>query len=200
MRQWLVILLAATVSACSPKQGYPGPERPEGETALVVPEITNVNTLLRGATADGIEFDSNGITLLPGKHAFLLTIQKKGDRLDCEKYSTLDTSGFDSCLADTKRSSPCDCYDYVSIIERCFHRVREVFCRDQVTLSAGKKLTLVGVGDFTKPGAELRDSTTRQTVKALKCTTDKAGEEPFTNEIGTGRFTAQQYGVATQCD
>lgn len=44
------------------------------------------------------------------------------------------------------------------------------------------------------------DTTIGQTVQELACKVTSPSSESFDESIGTGRFTAEQYGVRTACD
>ena len=196
----LLLLPLVTCSACSPVKGYPGPERPESETALVTPMLNTDSDIPRSATADGIPFGDEGITLLPGNHSIEFIFTRKGGKIDCQRLSTFDDAGYNACLSDKKHRDNCSCWDYVTIRERCLHEVRDANCAGSLTLKAATKYELRPSSTYVRPSMIVTNQSTGQSVKELSCKVSSPTSESFEESIGTGRFTAEQYGVRTACD
>jgi hypothetical protein len=195
----LAAFIVGTWSACAPIQGYQGPELPPEQVALVEPRYNSPDSLLREAAVDSIKFASKGISVLPGKHLLNLSDDQRGDKLDCERFATLDHDGYEVCLADKKHGQNCSCWDYLSIQERCFYRTRSTNCRGPFSVNAGQTYEIVPTGTFKAPSIELRQRGVPASLARFSCIGSAIREEPFLAKIGSGRFTAKQYGLITPC-
>lgn len=194
------ILWLSASTGCSPVKGYAGPERPESETATVTPFLNDEYDIPRSARIDEIPFGDTGIVVLPGKHRVEFIFTRKGGKLGCDRFSTFDDAGYNACLSDKKTRENCSCWTYVSVKERCDHEVRDVTCRENISLSAGRKYRLIATNTFAKPLIELVSDPDQRPITKLSCTADRSTSQPFEETIGTGRFLAEQYGVRTACD
>ena len=109
----LIALLLTALCSCGPIQGYPGPERPVSEIAVVSRNC--LESGLSDVSIDGLTFCLRDITLLPGKHLFYAARTDSSDPYDCETHEEFDSSGYDSCLSDREadirkgKSSPRNC-------------------------------------------------------------------------------------------
>jgi hypothetical protein len=196
----VLIISVMSATGCSPVKGYAGPERPESETATITPFLITEYDIPHSARIDDIPFGENGIVLLPGKHRIEFIFTRKGGKLGCDRFSTFDDAAYNMCLSDKKTRENCSCWDYVTVKERCDHEVRDVTCRENFSLIAGRKYRLIGTGNFAKPQLELVSDPDQKPVTRLSCTTERSASQPFEETVGTGRFLAEQYGVRTACD
>jgi hypothetical protein len=182
------------------EEGIPGPERPDTEISKIAPDFNPPEATLRDAVLDGIDFDSLGIAVLPGTHQLYVTWGARGRKLDCDRFSEFDDSGYESCLDDRKRRKDCSCWDYVEIEERCTYEVVELECQKSITTAAGRSYAIVPGGTFLSPKLELRDTANQGSSSALRCDRGRVSEEPFVSDLGSGRYSAERYGVRTACD
>jgi len=194
----IIALMIGLVCAtgCSPRQGYPGPERPLSEVAVISPGSFSSDVLYGSANVDGMDFRSNGIALLPGSHKVTVSWRLKGPKLSCEKTSDFDSWGFNSCRKQERKRNRseqnCSCWDYVSVTEVCQHEVVPVTCADKIDMEAGVEYELVPTGDLSSPQVEVM-SPVRGWL--LACKRGAATTESFETDLGTGFYTAQQAGV-----
>jgi hypothetical protein len=152
-RHDLLCLLALVVGgtlgclvSCTPIKGYAGLERPKGQIALVTVSSESINT----ATADGAEFGSAGISLLPGSHSFQLAVSH-GDRpYNCRPYTVLDTYGFDACQREReedirkekRRPRECLLSAYTKHRKACLRDYHDSACEITLSLVPGKEYEL----------------------------------------------------------
>jgi hypothetical protein len=96
-RTHFIILLSFFCLACAPRQGYPGPERPLSEVSVIRRGSLSSDILFGSGSVDGLEFNSFGVAVLPGRHTVAVKWRLKGPKLSCESYGDFDSSGYDYC-------------------------------------------------------------------------------------------------------
>jgi hypothetical protein len=129
-----------------PLQGYPGPERPKEEIALVSVSSSYINE----AVVNGQAFGVVGINLMPGSYRFELSASHGGPPYSCRPYTTVNTSGFEKCLkkreADIRKGKEdpkeCELFTYTEYRQTCLRDYRDFACMITLTLLPGKKYEL----------------------------------------------------------
>ena len=94
----LLLLSIISLLSCSPVKGYQGPELPENKIATVYVASGNKNLEVYRCSTSGQEFNTSGISLLPGEHRFDLAIAIFGSPYDCLENTKFDTYGYRRCL------------------------------------------------------------------------------------------------------
>ena len=138
----LGLLTALSLVACSPIQGYPGPELPPERVATFMASYSSSDIDLDGVAVAGVDFVSRGVTLLPGPHDFTARGIALGETEDCDYYGQMDYSGFKKCREKASDENHCNCYDYLEIRKRCYRQVRNFTCDGSLNGEAGKTYTL----------------------------------------------------------
>ena len=148
--RWLCALvvggLLGCLVSCAPIKGYTGQERPKEQIALVAVASESINT----ATADGVEFGSAGISLLPGNHNFQLSVSHGERPYNCRPYTILDTYGFDACQKEReedirkekKRPRECLLSSYTQHRQACLRNYHDSVCEITLSLAPGKAYEL----------------------------------------------------------
>ncbi len=156
-----LLLSIITLISCSPTKGYPGPELPENKIATVYVTSDNKNLEVYRCSTSGQEFNTSGITLLPGEHRFDLAIAILGSPYDCQENTKFDSSGYRSCLDDQDRArrknkSPTACYEstYTKTYYGCFRKYLYANCSLSDNLEANTKYELNSSSSiYTNPPA-----------------------------------------------
>ena len=204
MKRTAVFLLLPflMLAACGPTQGYVGPELPAEKVALVKPSFDSSLSLER-AVADGFTFSSSGITLLPGKHLFSLSLEFEEPPFDCDYYSTFDSSGYRQCLRDEwkedkdgrrYRNKTCECRDYITVRSRCQKYVTDESCSIELDTIAGREYRL----EVAKRG-ERTTVTSYDLAGSAKplvedCVSSGRRIETDDEYVGTGTSASYRYG------
>ncbi len=63
------------LASCSPSKGYLGPTLPPEELAIVYYGACDNGSTIGKASSEGVEFDSSGIALLPGKRMIYVSAE-----------------------------------------------------------------------------------------------------------------------------
>ena len=201
----LIALFFVLLPACSPVKGYSGPELPDNLVSFVGLSYDSDDIEVPRATAKGIEFGSNGINLLPGKQQLDLSVKVKEPPFNCVAYPTMDRSSYESCLEDyykdlrdkDRKSSPrrCDCYDYLTVRERCDRRVHDGTCQIDFDSTAGNRyeIRISNVGQ--EAAVDVHQTGNYRSVGDGKCNTSGGHTETEDSYVGTGESTARSHGI-----
>lgn len=148
-------LLAGTLAACAPLQGYPGPELPDEQVSIIVakePASSRVgpSKILR-VSLDGIAFGATGIAVLPGQHEIDVFLEQLENKRNCVAHQEIDRLGYEACLrrefANRYRRRgtwfPCLIRDYTNISYFCDVDVHESDCHYEVATEAGQRYDLI---------------------------------------------------------
>lgn len=144
-----VVFLGAgliTLVSCAPTRGYVGPELPKEQVAVVSLDADQI----KSATADGLAFDSSGISLLPGDHRFQFVGSQGDNPYNCRPYSRVDSYGFERCQKEreddirNRKKDPRECQlsQYTKHRQTCLRNYRDVSCETTLTLQPGREYEL----------------------------------------------------------
>lgn len=175
----ILLICLFLLNSCSPTKGYVGPDLPETELAIVYFDDCNSGLNKVRANSEGIEFDSNGISLLPGKHNFDSFIEYPQRPYDCIPQTNFDQSGYDSCLRrrqealskpNSKYVPTCYISDYQKTVYLCLQSFRQYVCALSESLSKGQKYDLCAyqIQGFVR--LKLSTHSQSQTLKENDCT------------------------------
>lgn len=115
---FLLLLLFSSLNACSPVQGYLGPPLPKEQVATVYLKSCDSKIENIRASTDGIQFSTNGITVLPDEKTFDLSVNLLGKKYECTHHKEFDSYGYDNCwrrreeAIRKKKSKIPDCHRY----------------------------------------------------------------------------------------
>lgn len=131
-------MTAYTLQGCT-VQGYPGPERPDSETALIEVEYSTSDMELQSVTVDGYKARF-GVRVLPGTHRLAASASAKDPLTNCSESSSFDAYGYAQCKR--KENTFCDCYDYFTVTETCERPLHDSECTGTVVTRAAEKYAL----------------------------------------------------------
>ena len=188
-------------ASCSPVKGYSGPDLPDTQLALIGYRFNSDEVDIDRATANQIEFFSSGIKLLPGHADLSLRIQTKEPPVNCVEYPNFDSYGYNDCRDDARKASEkgdtpksCDCFDYLSIHQRCSQTVHDANCSATAALSQGRRYRLQVYKSSAGAGVTIEEEGAPKPVGYGSCQMLGTSERTIENSLGSGRYTANQYG------
>lgn len=126
--------LPIILSACDPIRGYPGPELPPEQVALVKLEYDSSIIEVARRAADGQDFYGPGITLLPGSHSLEVNFGRVSGPPQCRSTAQVDYYDLNKCRKDPKRS--CICHDFVEVYQYCSTPMISYACNGFMELQA----------------------------------------------------------------
>lgn len=145
----LLLLSISSFLSCSPVKGYQGPELPDDKIATVYVASGNKNLEVYRCSTSGQEFNTSGISLLPGEHRFDLAIAIFGSPYNCLENTKFDSYGYRRCLdnqneARRKNKSYSTCYEssYEKTYYNCFRKYLYANCSLTNNLEANTKYEL----------------------------------------------------------
>lgn len=191
----LFLASALLLPACSPVKGYPGPERPETELSIIETD-TEDGVAINEETVDGIEVGYGGIAMLPGTHEYFGRAGIAEEPFNCRPYSDFNSSGFYECEKDRRKKNEyndCDCFDYLTIRESCQQVVKEGNCRMSFKTKAGERYQLAVGMNAGSPAVRVLTKS-NAFVASGKCDKDNTRNTTVERYVGSGRYTANQYG------
>lgn len=161
------------ISACGPTQGYPGPERPDSETALVEPTGDEDISIRVGE----YDFKYRGIRLLPGKYTFSVDYSYKDTPYDCRQSEEFNHYGYQSCRDEQSKEirknsryvRDCDPDDYYDRYEECLVPYFDSMCSLSAKVEAGKSYEMTFGIRGVSGAPELREAVAHRIVEVGKC-------------------------------
>lgn len=197
----LLLLLCVTFfnTACAPIKGYPGPERPDQELAILEWELDSQNIEVANATTAGVEFSSSGIKLLPGPNRLSFGVTVKGYRHSCDTYGDMNYSSYEDCMDDVDKGKKksCNCWDYLTVRRKCYRTGYDGACSGDYQTKIGMKYQI-----RVRPYGDAADSRVVETasgavVGEMRC--DVFGDHEIEEDeyVGTGRYTANRNGISS---
>jgi hypothetical protein len=184
------------MSGCAPTKGYSGPELPESQTSFVSYQYETSQVSISSSAIDGISFGYSGITVLPGEHLYGFDLILKDPPRWCREFPQFDEYGLRQCRKKAKKN--CNCYDYLTVNQKCLRTLHRASCRGEGATEAGRKYKV----QFSKYGtnalASVVDLYAGQ-VGDLVCSTSDSYEEEEESSLGSGREVAYRYGFSGYC-
>lgn len=187
------VALAILTSACAPIKGYPGPDRPDAELAVLQLEYDSSSIRVSDARTNGVEFSSTGVKLLPGQHTFAARISVLEPPDHCYAYPQMDHYGYSKCLDKHER---CDCFSYLSVHRKCTFRVRDGECEGKFKGEANSRYDILV--SRSAEGADLTvvEAGSARRAGAGSCDVDGPWRTETSDDyVGSGRSTAQRHGI-----
>lgn len=193
----LIFLISCALSACSPVKGYSGPELPPEQIATIYLDYDSDDFELSRATSNGIQFASQGITLLPGEIGIEVSGAAKGTPRNCERCYKSDEYSYRKCLEEYyadrekgKKHSTCDWDDYTEIREECDQDYYDSTCQISFRTDAGAAydVHVYRSGNGTALTAARRGGA--EPLGYGQCTTYREHVEPMDRYVGSGRYTS----------
>ncbi len=157
--------IVLTSSACSPAKGYLGPELPEEKLAIVSVNKCDKGLVFVRASAEGVEFNTNGIQLLPGKRSIDVSVERPAPAYNCVAHSDFDQLGYDLCLGrrqeaiNKQEKYIPDCFysDYTDNYNICLQPFQAFLCSVSSELAANKKYEVCAYQDYNNIKVKLSD-------------------------------------------
>ena len=194
-----LILLSSSLmtTACSPVQGYPGPARPDTEVSIIKTSADS-NLSLSNEYLSGVEIGYSGIAMLPGPQEYSGLATLAGEPYNCRPYTDFNSYGYHDCQKQRRKNNQyddCDCFDYLTVHQKCDQVVKEGNCRASFITVAGARYELRAGMNAGTPAIVIRDMGTGKDIGSGKC--DKVGQRTETVDqyVGTGRYEANRIGV-----
>ena len=191
--------------ACTPVKGYSGPDLPDNMVSFVGLSYDSDDVDVSRATANGIEFSSSGINLLPGHQQMDLSVKAKEPPYNCNAYPDMNRSGYESCLEDyysdlrkgKKNLTRCDCYDYLTVRQRCDRRVHDNNCQVDFNSVAGARYDIQVRSYQSRGEASVRAVQTGNGYSSTdgRCSSFGSHTESEDEYVGTGESTAHSHGI-----
>lgn len=188
------LILSLSFSGCHPVKGYPGPELPENQISLINLAYDSQWVTVNEAGLDGLEFGFSGITVLPGNHFFQLNVSVKDPPHSCYAYPQMNRYGYNKCL---KKHGPagCNCWDYLSVYQRCFRQVYDGICEGKLTTNAGAKYSINVYKRANQAEAQATQQTPYVEVGQANCRMHGSRIQEDNSYVGSGISSAYRYGI-----
>ena len=188
------VLITLFLQGCSPVKGYPGPELPETQISAIFLNYDSDTAEINQAGIEGTAFGAAGIHVLPGKHLFDMEITVKEQADNCYSYPQMDDYGYDSCLRK-KDHGKCDCYDFLSVYERCHRQVRDGTCSGKFKTSAGRQYDIRLEKHGRSASAAVYERSSFDQAGKGECSMGEWRTETEDEYVGSGRYTANANGI-----
>ena len=174
----IILVIMVGLASCSPVKGYLGPDLPKEQLAIIYYQECGSRISKIRASAEGVEFGSSGVSLIPGKHGLDSFVDLLGLPYDCVPQTVFDQYGYQSCLnrrfqaqQKNNRYLP-NCYvgDYQKTTYSCNQLFKQYLCSSSVTVESNKEYDycVYQVAGFVRAKISERNST--QAFEEVECT------------------------------
>ncbi len=166
------------LASCSPSKGYLGPTLPPEELAIVYYGACDNGSTIGKASSEGVEFDSSGIALLPGKRMIYVSAELIFSYSNCITNTKFDEEGYEDCKEERDEAIKnnngyipvCARYEFDRTTYTCNQEFESYLCSISNNLIKGKEYDActyqLGNDLFTK--LNMRDSS-EPTLPVTKC-------------------------------